>query len=46
MNNPNHAQPKALRITVIVLAIIGGISLLSAAGMAVMHSSMMAGTGC
>ena len=48
MNSPNQPQPQpqALRIAVIVLAVIGGVSMLSAAGMAVMHGSMMTGIGC
>lgn len=50
MNSPNQPQPQpqpqALRIAVIVLAVIGGVSLLSAASMVVMHGSMMTGIGC
>jgi hypothetical protein len=37
-NNP------ALRIGVIVLAVIGGLAVLSVAGMALMHFSMMGGS--
>jgi hypothetical protein len=44
MNNPN--QSKALQVIVIVLAVIGALTVLGAAGMAVMHGSMMAGMGC
>lgn len=49
MNSPD--QSKTLRIVVIVLAVIGASTLLGAAGMAVMHGSMMggsmmAGMGC
>jgi hypothetical protein len=36
----------ALRILVIVLAVIGGIAVLAVAGMALMHGSMMRGFGC
>jgi hypothetical protein len=41
----------ALRIGVIVLAVIGGLAMLAVAGMALMHfsmmgSSMMRGFGC
>ena len=49
MNSPN--QSKALRVVVIVLAVIGALTVLGSAGMAVMHgsmmgSSMMTGMGC
>jgi hypothetical protein len=36
----------ALRVVVIVLAVIGGIAILGAIGMAVMHFGMMGRMGC
>jgi hypothetical protein len=35
-----------LRAAIIVLAVVGAISVLSVAGMALMHGSMMGGFGC
>lgn len=39
-------RSNAQRIAVLVLTVIGAITLVGAAGMALMHGSMMAGMGC
>lgn len=36
----------ALDVVVIVLAVIGGVAILGAIGMALMHFAMMGGIGC
>lgn len=36
----------AMKVVVIVLAVIGGITVLSLIGMALMHAGMMGGLGC
>lgn len=44
MSEP-RASP-AFRVGVIVLAVIGTLTVVGAAGMALMHTSLMSGWGC
>jgi len=44
MNDSQNGS--VLRVVVIVLAVIGGIAIMGAIGMAVMHSGMMGRMGC